>query len=60
VRIIVLVLAVLALFYFDALESYGNRNQFSFDGTYRRDHNACCTDVHCEIFVRSNRGQVNA
>ena len=59
-RIIVLVLAVLALFYFDALESHGNRNQFSFDGTAWHGHNAGGADVHCEIFVRSDRGQVNA
>ena len=59
-RIIVLVLAVLALFYFDALESHGNRNQFSFDGTARHGNHAGGDDVHCEIFVRSDRGQVNA
>jgi hypothetical protein len=61
VRIIVLVLAVLALFYFDALEeSHGNRNKLSFDGTARHGHNAGGADVHCEIFVRPDRGQVNA
>jgi hypothetical protein len=60
VRIIVLVLAVLALFYFDALESHGNRNQFSFDGTARHGHNAGGADVHCEILARPDRGQVNA
>jgi hypothetical protein len=60
VRIIVLVLAVLALFYFDALESHGNRNQLSFDGTVRHGNHACRADVHCEIFIGSNRGQVNA
>ena len=59
-RIIVLVLAVLALFYFDSKESHGNRNQFSFDGTARHGHHAGGADVHCEIFVRSDRGQVNA
>ena len=50
-RIIVLVLAVLALFYFDALEeSHGNRNQLSFDGTVRHGNHAGGADVHCEIF----------
>jgi hypothetical protein len=60
VRIIVLVLAVLALFYFDSEESHGNRNQLSFDGTVRNGNHAGGADLHCEIFIRSNRGQVNA
>jgi hypothetical protein len=60
VRIIVLVLAVLALFYFDAKDFDGNRNQLPIDGTVRHGHNAGGADVHCEIFVRSDRGQVNA
>jgi len=60
VKMIILVLAVLALFYFDSEESHGNRNQLSFDGTVRNGHNAGGADVHCEIFIGSNRGQVNA
>ena len=59
-KMIILVLAVLALFYFDALELHGNSNQFSFDGTDWHGRHVCGADVHCEIFIRSNRGQVNA
>jgi hypothetical protein len=50
VKIIILVLAVLALFYFDSEESHGNRNQFSFDGTVRHGNHAGGADLHCEIF----------
>lgn len=59
-KITLLLLAVLALFYFDALESDGNRNQFSFDGTHRSRSHIGGADVHRQIFSRSDRGQVNA
>lgn len=55
-KITLLLLAVLALFYFDALESHGNRNQFSFDGTHWSVCHDSGADVHRQIFSRSDRG----
>lgn len=59
-RIILLVLAVLALLYFDAKEFNGNSSQLPTDGAHRHSSHAGGAHVHCEIFSRPDRGQVNA
>lgn len=59
-KIIILVLAVLALFYFDSEEFNGDNNHIRAWQLDRHCHHIGGADVHCEIFVRSDRGQLNA
>lgn len=59
-KIIIVVLAVLALFYFDAKEFNGNHNQLSFGEFDRYRHYAAGAVLHRQILAGPDRGQVNA
>jgi hypothetical protein len=56
VKIIIVVLAVLALFYFDAKEFNGNNNQLSFGQFDRYRHHAAGAVLYRQILDRSDRG----
>jgi hypothetical protein len=56
VKIIIVVLAVLALFYFDAKEFNGNNNQLSFGQFDWYWHHAAGTVLHRQILAGSDRG----
>jgi hypothetical protein len=60
VKIIIVVLAVLALFYFDSEEFHGNSNHIRAWQLDRHCHHAAGALLHRQLFAGKDRGQVNA
>jgi hypothetical protein len=60
VKIIILVLAVLALFYFDSEDFNGDSNHIRAWQLDRHCHHADSAFLYRQFFTRQDRGQVNA
>jgi len=60
VKIIILVLAVLALFYFDSEEFHGDSNNICAWRLDRHCHHAAGAFLHRQFFTKQDRGQLNA
>jgi hypothetical protein len=60
VKIIIVVLAVLALFYFDSEEFNGDSNHICNWRLDRHCHHSAGALLHRQLFAGKDRGQVNA
>jgi hypothetical protein len=59
-KIIIVVLAVLALFYFDSEELHGDSNHICAWRLDRHCHHSAGALLHCQLFAGKDRGQLNA